>query len=299
MERLDCDRMFVAVIETGSFSRAAQRLGTSSGQTSKLIARLEAELGAQLLTRTTRALSPTEVGRAYYAGVKPLLEEFDALNAAVRNAAGAPSGRLRLSAPVSFGTTQLVPVLARFAEAFPQIIVDVDFSDRMVRLVDEGFDAAIRIGTPADSSLMARRLCDVRIVTLAAPGFLAAHTTPTSPTDLEGLDCLIDSNLADPQQWQFRDGITVTMRERMRFSNAEACMIAAIAGLGITRVPSFVAGEALRSGKLVQVLAEFDPAPRGLFAIYPPARHLAGKVRVLVDHLALCFRAIPDWDRGW
>lgn len=304
MERLDCDRMFVAVIDTGSFSRAAERLGTSSGQASKLVSRLESDLGVQLLTRTTRALSPTEVGRAYYEGVKPLLDEFDALDASVRHASGAPSGRLRLSAPVSFGTTQLVPVLADFARAFPQITVDVDFSDRTVRLVDEGFDAAVRIGSPADSSLMARRLCDVRVVTLASAAYLAAHGTPGDPQDLTRHDCIIDSNMADPQQWRLRGAAdraasSVTVRERMRFSNAEACVIAAVAGLGITRVPSFVAGDALRDGRLQRILPDLDPDPRGLFAIYPPGRHLASKVRVLVDYLATCFRGTPSWDKGW
>lgn len=299
MERLDCDRMFVAVIDTGSFSRAAERLGTSSGQASKLVSRLETDLGVQLLTRTTRALSPTEVGRAYYEGVKPLLDEFDALDASVRNAAGAPSGRLRISAPVSFGTTQLVPVLADFARAFPQIIVDVDFSDRMVRLVDEGFDAAVRIGAPADSSLMARRLCDVRVVTLASPAYLAAHGTPADPHELARRDCIVDSNMSEPLQWRLHDGSSVAVREKMRFSNAEACVIAASAGLGITRVPSFVAGDALRSGDVARILADFEPPTRGLFAIYPPGRHLAGKVRVLVDYLATCFRGTPSWDKGW
>ncbi|MFT4150740.1 MAG: LysR family transcriptional regulator [Paracoccaceae bacterium] len=298
MDRLECDRMFVAVIDTGSFSRAAERLGTSSGQASKLVSRLEAELGVQLLTRTTRALSPTEVGRAYHERVKPLLEELDALDASVRNAAGAPSGRLRISAPVSFGTVQLVPVLADFARAFPGIVVDVDFADRMVRLVDEGFDAAVRIGAPGDSALIARRLCEVRVVTVAAPAYMAARGTPDSPADLLAHDCIADSNTADPANWRFR-GQVAPIRERMRFSNAEACVIAAEAGLGITQVPSFVAGDGLRAGRLRIVLPEVEPDPRGLFVIYPPGRHLAGKVRVLVDFLAMCFRGLPDWDKGW
>ncbi len=298
MDRMDCDRMFVAVIDTGSFSRAAERLGTSSGQASKLVSRLESDLGVQLLARTTRALSPTEVGRAYYEGIKPLIEEFEALDASVRNAAGAPSGRLRISAPVSFGTVQLVPILADFARAFPGIVVDVNFSDRVVRLVDEGFDAAVRIGSPADSSLISRKLGEVRIVTLAAPGYLAAHGRPERPEDLAGHDCICDSNTGDPTLWRYTSG-AVTVTDRMRFSNAEAWMIAAVAGLGIPRVPSFVAGEALRDGRLAIVLPGFEPEPRGLFAIYPPGRHLAAKVRVLVDFLAQCFRGKPQWDQGW
>ena len=138
MDRLDCDRMFVAVLELGGFSRAAARLGTSSGQASKLVTRLEADLGVQLLNRTTRALSPTEVGQAYFEQIKGLIEEFDALDASVRNASGRASGRLGLTVPFSFGTAQLAPVLIDFAGAFPDIQLDVNFSDRVANLVDEG-----------------------------------------------------------------------------------------------------------------------------------------------------------------
>src|SRR5579862_8394469 len=146
MDRLDCDRMFVAVLDAGSFARAAARLGVSAGQASKLVARLESELGVQLLNRTTRALSPTEVGRAYHAAMKSLIEEFDALDASVRSASGKASGRLALSVPVSFGASVLTPALLDFARAFPEIALDVSYSDRAVNLIDEGFDAAIRIG---------------------------------------------------------------------------------------------------------------------------------------------------------
>lgn len=139
MDRLDCDRMFVAVLETGSFSRAAERLGVSSGQASKLITRLESDLGVRLLQRSTRALSATEVGQAYYEGIKGLIEEFEALDASVREASGMAAGRLRLSVPISFGTVQLAPVLIDFAAAYPAIQLDVGFSDRVVNLVDEGF----------------------------------------------------------------------------------------------------------------------------------------------------------------
>jgi DNA-binding transcriptional LysR family regulator len=137
--------MFAAVIDTGSFAAAAIRLGTSTGQASKLVSRLERELGVQLIMRTTRALSLSEVGRAYYERIKALIEDFDSLDASVRNASGAPSGRLRITAPITFGTTQLTPVLISFAAAFPDIQLDVSFSDRLVNLVDEGFDAAVRI----------------------------------------------------------------------------------------------------------------------------------------------------------
>lgn len=156
--------MFVAVMETGSFTAAAERLGTSSGQASKLVSRLENELGVRLLSRTTRAVSPTEAGHAYFDRLRPLLEEFDNLDAAVRDKSGAPRGRLRLTVPLTFGTTEIAPGLNKFASKFPEIELDVSFSDRMVNLVDEGFDMAIRVGRADDSSMIARKLCDVRIV---------------------------------------------------------------------------------------------------------------------------------------
>lgn len=304
MDRIECDRMFVAVIDTGSFAAAAARLGTSSGQASKLVSRLEANLGVQLIMRTTRALSLSEAGRAYYERVKTILEEFDALDASVRNASGAPSGRLRITAPISFGTTQLAPVLIQFATAFPDIQLDVSFSDRVVNLVDEGFDAAIRIGRPGDSSLIARKLCAARIVVVGAPSYLDAHGTPSAPADLLHHDCIIDTNFRDPLTWRFKLGkeqpaVLVDVRGRVQFSNAEACVAAAEAGLGIARVPSFMAGARLRAKAVRPVLAEMEDEPHGLYAVYPPGRHLALKVRVLVDFLANAFRGQPKWDKGW
>ncbi len=305
MERLDCDRMLVAVLGTGSFAAAAERLGTSSGQASKLVSKLEADLGVQLIKRTTRALSATEVGQAYYERIRLLLEDFDELDASVRHASGAPSGRLRMTAPVSFGTMQLAPVLADFARVFPQIQLDVSFSDRVSHLVDEGFDAAIRIiGQPDDSSLIARRLCDIRLVVAAAPAYLEARGEPSSPADLAAHDCIIDSNFRDPLIWPFRsnkgdEALSVPVTGRLRFASGEACIAAAAAGLGITRVPSFVAGQCFRTGAVRPVLNAFETKPIGLYALYPPTRHLALKVRVLVDFLASCYRGEPSWDQGW
>lgn len=303
MERIECDRMFVAVLEVGSFAGAAQRLGTSGGQASKLVSKLEADLGVQLIRRTTRALSPTEVGQAYFERVKILLDEFDALDAAVRNASGAPSGRLKLTAPISFGTEQLTPVLIDFARAFPGIQLDVSFADRVVNLIDEGFDAAIRIGKPADSSLIARKLCNVRIVLAGSPAYIEIYGEPQSPQDLAGHDCIVDTNFRDPLNWQFRDQdaklVSVAVAGRLRFSNAEACLEAAAAGLGIARVPSFIAGKLFQKGLVRPMLTEMEDEPLGLYALYPPSRHLALKVRALVDFLSERFSNPPDWDQGW
>jgi DNA-binding transcriptional LysR family regulator len=303
MDRLECDRMFAAVMECGSFTAAAARRGTTSGQASKLVARLEAALGVRLLNRTTRAVSPTEAGQAYFARLRPLLDEFDALDAAVRDAADAPRGRLRLSAPLSFGELELAGPLSAFARRYPDIELDVQFSDRLVNLVDEGFDMAVRVGRPDDSSMIARRLCAARLIVLAAPGYAAARGAPETPDDLARHACIIDTNFRDPGRWPFRDSDgserMVPVDGRIRYSNARACLAAAEAGLGLACVPSFVAGDALRAGRVRQILRAFEPAPLGIHALYPHNRHLAGKVRALVDFLVEQYRGTPRWEAGW
>jgi DNA-binding transcriptional LysR family regulator len=303
MDRLDCDRMFVAVMETGSFVRAAAKLGASAGQASKMVSRLEAELGARLLNRTTRALAPTEVGEAYFERIRALIEEFDALDSAVKRATDTPTGRLRLTAPLTFGVTQLADALMDFAKAYPAIELDVSFSDRVVNLVDEGFDAAVRVGRPADSSLVARRIAPMTAVVVASDAYLAAAGTPAQPEDLAGHDCIIDTNFREPLVWRFRgaDGapVAVAVAGRLRFSNAEACLTAAEAGLGIALVPSFVAGASIRAGRVRPLLRGHEDEPFGVFVLYPPGRHLAAKVRVLVDFLAARYRGAPEWDQGW
>jgi DNA-binding transcriptional LysR family regulator len=303
MEKLDSGRMFVAVMETGSFVAAAQRLGTSHGQASKLITRLEHELGVQLFKRSTRALSPTDVGMAYYERLKVLLDEYDSLNDSVLNASESPSGKLRISAPVTFGTTQLTPHLIAFAQQFPTIELDVSFSDRQVNIVDEGYDLALRIGSLPDSSLIARKLCDIRVITVASPGYLRRKGIPEKWQHLSDHDCIIDTNFRDAFRWPFLDN-NKTVQEfpvsaRLKFSNAEVCLQAACAGLGITRLPTFVVGERLRCKDVVPVLASCEVPPLGLFALYPPAKHLARKSRAFIDFLLEALAGQPEWENGW
>ncbi|MEI2266607.1 LysR family transcriptional regulator [Erwinia sp. CGal63] len=303
MERLDCDRMLVAVMELGSFAAAAERLGTSSGQASKLVSRLESELGVQLLKRSTRALFPTEIGQAYFDRIKTILDDFDALDASVRHASGKPSGRLKLTAPLTFGTSSLAPVLIAFAREYPEIELDVSFSDRTVNIVDEGFDVALRIGKLGDSSLIARRLSDIRIVVAASSDYLREHGTPDDLRQLARHSCIIDTNFREPCNWQFRDVneriLSVAVQGRLRFSNAEACLSAATAGLGIARMPTFIAGDQLRSGAITPLFRQYEMPPLGLYAVYPPARHLAHKVRALTEFLEAHYAGEAVWDRGW
>jgi DNA-binding transcriptional LysR family regulator len=302
MNRLACDRMFAAVMETGSFTAAADKMGTTSGQASKLVSRLEAALGVLLLNRTTRTVSATEAGQAYFHRLRPLLDEFDSLDAAVREVTQVPRGRVRLTAPLNFGGMELTPILNDFALRWPEIGLDVTFSDRLVNLVDEGFDMAIRVGRLEDSSMIARKLCDVRIIIVAAPDWLAEHGDLQTPDQIAAHACILDTNFRDTERWPFRiDGkaVAVPVRGRLRYSNAQACISAAEAGLGLACVPSFVARDALRAGRVRQVLRDFEPEPFSVHALYPHSRHLAAKVRVLVDFLAERYRGTPPWDMGW
>ncbi|MGR3388641.1 LysR family transcriptional regulator [Sagittula sp.] len=303
MDRLECDRMFLAVIDTGSFTGAAEKLGTRSGQASKLISRLETELGVRLLNRTTRSVAPTEAGRAYYDRLKPLVDELDTLDLDIRNISQSPRGRLRLTAPLTFGTLELAPALNAFAGLYPDIELDVTFSDRVVNVVDEGFDLAVRVGRPGDSSLIIRRLCAVRIVVVAAPPYLDAHGSPATPADLAKHACIIDTNFREPNRWPFKgengEVEMASVEGRIRYSNAEACVQAAELGLGLACVPAFVAGDALRSGKLIRLLPSFETDPYDVHVLYPHSRHLAAKVRLLVDFLSERYRQTPHWEHGW
>lgn len=303
MDRLECDRMFLAVMEAGSFTGAAAKLNTSSGQASKLLSRLEGELGVRLLNRTTRSVSPTEAGRAYFDRLKPLVDELEALDLDIRNISQSPRGRLRLTAPLTFGALELAPALNAFAALYPEIELDVSFSDRVVNVVDEGFDLAIRVGRPGDSSLIIRKLCAVRIVVVAAPSYLEKRGTPKEPSDLAHHACIIDTNFREPNRWPFRtrdgDVEAVNVSGRIRYSNAEACLQAAVLGLGIACVPAFVAADALRSGEVTRLLSPFETEPYDVHVLYPHNRHLAAKVRLLVNFLAERYRQRPHWEQGW
>lgn len=303
MDGLACDRMFVAVMEQGSFTAAAKRLGTSSGQASKLVARLEEQLGVQLLVRTTRALMPTDAGQLYFDRMRVMLEERAALEAMLQRETHGPIGRLRLSLPISFGSRVLTPILVDFAERNPGLTVEADFADRAVNLVEEGFDAAFRIAAPQDSGLIMRRLCDIRMITVAAPDYLQKRGEPQHPGALADHDCILDGNFRNPRAWLFRSAEpgreqSVTVAGRLQFANAEAVAMAALAGQGLAQGPSFVLGPLVREGRLIRVMRDWEVGPLPLAVVYPANRHVPGKLRALLEHLASRFRGTPEWDLG-
>lgn len=301
MDRLDEIRAFVAVGEARSFTQGARKVGVSGAQVSKLVARLENRLGARLLNRTTRDVSLTDVGRAYLEQARELVGAFDTLESSVRDQRG-PSGLLRISAPVAFGKTQLTPAILDFARSCPEVSLDVAFTDRMVNLVEEGFDMAVRIGRLDDSSLVARRLAAVRVVVCASPAYLACAGAPRTLEDLAEHEVILDTNTREPNIWRFgpeRGPLDARVQGRLRFNGAEPCVAAAVAGFGIARSPAFAAAEALRSGALVPLLCDVESDPIHVHAVYPHARHLAAKVRAFVDALAARYAGEPEWHQGW
>jgi DNA-binding transcriptional LysR family regulator len=285
-------RIFVAVANLRGFAAAARRLSISPAQASKLIARLEERLGTRLLNRTTRDVSLTDAGRALQPRAATLVEEFEQLEQSTQESAK-PRGLLRLSVPVSFGNELAAPLLD-FARAYPDISLDVSATDRIVNLVEEGYDAAVRIGVLADSSLVARRLASVHDVTVAAPAYLKKRGEPKVPQDLAGHDLIIDLNPANPYVWHFGEGARrsdVRVSGRLRFDNPFTCVAAARAGFGIARVPAFAAMTEMRKSKVRALLEDFRQAPIPIHAVYPHARHLPAKIRVFVDFLAGRFAA--------
>lgn len=301
VDRLDEMAAFAAVADARSFTQGAKRLGVSGAQISKLVARLEDRLGARLLNRTTRDVSLTDTGRAYLERARALLEDFETLEGSVRDETG-PSGLLRIAAAAAFGRAQLDQALLDFAAAYPDVQMEVFYADRQVNLVDEGFDVAVRIGQLTDSSLIARRLAPVRMVTCASPAYLQAHGVPQIPADLNSHEAIIDLNVREPYVWGYGIGgecMDARVHGRLRFASAEACLEAAERGFGIARAPAFVAVERLRQGVLTPFLCNFEPETVYVHAVYPHTKHLAAKVRAFVDFLAKRFAGEPEWHRGW
>lgn len=298
MTELEDLKSFVEVVESGGFSRAATRLGVSKSIVSRRIARLEAELGTRLLSRTTRGLSPTEAGLEFKARSERILADLEEAREAVAQQGAAVVGRLRVSVPYDFGLKHVTPVLTALACRHPRLELDISYSDRRVDLVAEGFDAALRLGTLRDSSLVARRIGPVRGALVASPDYLARRGTPQAPADLAQHEFLIYSDRS-ATELTFGDGkrtVTVRPHGRLRADSGQALLNWAIAGLGIAELPTFMLADALESGQLVPVLRDHERPEFGIFVVRPPGP-VTGKVRVLIEALVERFGGEPDWDR--
>ncbi|MCB1728018.1 MAG: LysR family transcriptional regulator [Gammaproteobacteria bacterium] len=293
---------FVSVVESGSFSRAAERLGIAKSVVSRRVGLLETQLGVQLLQRTTRKQSLTSPGRLFYPRAARLLAELDEAEQSIVDAAAALRGGVKLAAPLSFGLHHLSAALTDFLDQHPGIELDLDLNDREVNLVEEGFDMAVRIGALRDSTLLARRLGTVRFVTCASPDYLARHGVPHQPGDLAGHIGLHYANVPLQKAWRFSDGgrepVVAIPGIRLRANNGDLLATAALAGLGIVNTPTFIVSEKIASGELVPLLDEYRREPVGIHAVYPPGRLLPRRVLALADFLASRFGDLPDWDRA-
>ncbi|MCX7165146.1 MAG: LysR family transcriptional regulator [Rhodocyclales bacterium] len=288
---------FVRAVETGGFSAAARDIGLTPSALSKLVTRLEDRLGARLLQRTTRRLQLTAEGEAFYARARPILSAMDEAEAEVTQAGASPRGLLRLHCGSAFGMHQLAPAIPRFQALHPEVEMDITISDQPLGAMEEGVDLAIRIGPLDESSLVARRICNLQRVICAAPGYLQRRGTPRTPDDLQQHNCLWITSLPALRRWPFDtdDGIRVVhVGGNVAANNAETVLQLAVAGVGITRLTDVIVGDAIRSGKLVPILTDWhhvEPVP--LFATYPSGRNLSPKVRAMVDFLVAEFRSAP------
>lgn len=282
-------RVFVRTVDLGSISAAAGELALSSQLAGKQIRALEESLGVKLLNRTTRRQSLTDEGRLFYERATNILAEMEAAQAQIDESRSLPRGRLRISAPITFGSRALAPRLARFMKEYPEVTVELSLTNRTVDLVDEGFDVVFRTGDLPDSGLIARRLAPHRLVLCAAPDYLKKSGVPRTPEDLQRHECLVFAHTSMRTQWSFngpKGSVTIPINGRFSTDSGEALRAAAIAGLGVILQPSELLAEDIQAGRLTRLLAKYEPSPRPLHALYAPDRRMTPKLRSFLDFAA-------------
>ncbi|MEO0980385.1 MAG: LysR family transcriptional regulator [Pseudomonadota bacterium] len=288
MDAITRMRCFIQVVDSNGFSAAAREMGRSKALVSKYVGELEDELGVRLLNRTTRQVSLTEVGEAYYKEAAEILQRIDDLQASVQSSHQEVRGRLRVSAPRSMGDDMLNKPMMQFLAQYPDIRLDLRLEDRFVDLVEEGFDLAIRVTQLEDSSLIARKIAPFRTVVCATADVIKKHGAPKVPADLSARPCIIDTNYRYKQNWAFEangERLSVSVNGPLEVNSASAAREAALADLGFLRTPLFFVADDVREGDLVVLLEEFEEPQRGIYAVYPHRRHLSAKVRAFVDFL--------------
>ncbi|MGE3773376.1 MAG: LysR family transcriptional regulator [Gammaproteobacteria bacterium] len=291
MPSLDLLASFVSAARHAGFAGAARDLGHSPSAVAKNVARLEAELGVRLFHRTTRQVSLTPDGKELLERCARIVDEVEALEAAAAGAKSEVRGTLRIDAPIAYGHSVVLPVLAALMTRFPQLELDARFSDHVVDIIREGLDAAIRIGPLADSRLVGRRIDEQTLLTCASPGYLARHGTPGKPEDLAQHRCLLFRlpSTGRDRPWQYRRGkrsVQWTPDDGVRLGDGESLLKLAAADLGVIQVPHYIAGPALRAGALVEVLQAYRPAPTPISLVYPSRRQMPPRVRAFADALA-------------
>lgn len=297
MDKFQEMRAFVTVVDTGSFVRAADVLELSKTAVSRLVGELEARLGTRLLHRTTRKLSLTPEGEVFHERCRQLLAEVAAAEAELTAHSGEAVGRLRVNVPVTFGLLHLAPLWPAFMALHPAVELDITLADRLVDLVDEGYDAAVRIARLQPSSLISRQLSSTRMVLCASPEYLRRHGTPAHPAELAQHAVISYTLLSMGDRWEFEGPagpVSATVSPRMRTNSGDTCCAAALQHQGLVLQPTFLVGPHLSSGALVEVMPQYRSIELGVYAVYPSRKHLTPKVRVLVDFLAEAFR-IRTW----
>lgn len=299
MDQIQALRAFQAVAQELSFSRAADKLGLSTQLVSKQVAQLEDRIQTRLLHRTTRRVALTEAGQDYLLRCQRLLKDLDDLDASVMQQADKAEGTLRLNAPMSFGVKHLSPAISRFQAQHPRLQVDLSLTDRRVNLVEEGIDLALRIGKLEDSSLIARYLTPIRLVTCASPTYLAKYGEPRKPEDLSGHRYLHYRFVDIDAPWLSAapNGYALKQQSPLVADNGDALCEAAIEGTGIVVQPTFIVSHALAKGELVEILREYAPQTLGLYAVYPHRQYLNAKVRLFLQFLESAFGNPPYWDQ--
>jgi len=299
VDRLAAIQVFSQVVESGSFARAAERLGLSTSAASRHVAELEARLQTRLLNRTTRRVSLTESGRAFYERSIQLLADLEEAEQEAARAAVVPRGTIKLTASVNFGVRHIAPAIAAFLAQHREVRFDVSLSDRVVDLVEEGFDLGIRVGVAGSDNIVARKLGETRLVPCASPGYIRAHGAPQAPEELEKHDCFTYEYVTPRNLWRFRDPSgherAVRVRGSLHANNGDLLAEAAARGAGIVFEPAFIVGPDVRSGRLVPLLQDFTPLPVPIYAVYPSRKHLSAKVRLFVDFLVKRFAEAQDW----
>jgi DNA-binding transcriptional LysR family regulator len=293
VDRFQEMRAFAAVVDAGSFVRAADALDLSKTAVSRLVGELETRLGTRLLHRTTRKLSLTPEGEVFHERCKQLLEGIEEAEAELSAQSGEAIGQLRINVPVSFGLLHLAPLWPAFMALHPKVVLDVTLADRLVDLVDEGYDLAVRIARLQASSLVSRQLTSTRLMLCASPVYLRRHGTPSHPADIVQHSVISYTLLATGDQWEFRGPqgpVSVKVQPRMRTNSGDTCCAAAVQHQGIVLQPSFLVGTHLASGALVELLPQYRSLELGVYAVYPTRKHLMPKVRALIDFLVDAFR---------
>jgi len=299
MDKLAALKAFVAVVEEGGFAAAGRALGATRAQLSRQIRALEDDLGAQLFNRSTRRVVPTESGAAYYQRATALISDLEDADRAVAQLSDEPRGSLHVNAPMSFGTMHLARAVAGFMASYPEIRIQLTLNDRLVDPYEEGFDLTIRIAQLTDSDLIARRIAPARMVLCASPDYLARHGEPVHPDQLGDHACLHYGLLQRGNSWHLIgperehrvaiDGILCS-------NNGQVLREAALNGLGVAMLPTFMVGADLQEGQLRTILPDAQPQSASIHALYPPSRYLSAKVRLFIDHLAEVFGPEPYWD---